>query len=376
MAANRNILVVGGGISGMCAAIQLRKRGCDVDMIEVDPHWRIDGAGITINAACLRALKEIGVLDEVMAQGACTDDLTIAAPNGHVVAVVPTQRIAGPEIPSGGGILRPVLAAILAKATKASGTRVRLGVTYTTLEQRGSDVHVAFTDGTQARYDLVVAADGVMSKTRALLLPDAPVPRFTGQGSWRAVVPRHPSVNGVTLYMGKTTKAGVNPVSKDEMYLFAVDHQDSDGHIPQETWYARMVALLREFSGPVGELRDGLNAQSRIVYRPLHNLLVPAPWHVGRVVFIGDTMHATTPHLAAGAGMGVEDAIVLAEELDRNDNVEQAFAAFAERRFARCRLVVESSARLGELENIGTEAAKQEHVQVSRNAMAALAAPI
>jgi 2-polyprenyl-6-methoxyphenol hydroxylase-like FAD-dependent oxidoreductase len=249
-------------------------------------------------------------------------------------------------------------------------------MTYTALEQRGSQVDVALTDGTRASYDLVVAADGVMSKTRALLLPNAPAPGFTGQGSWRAVVPRHPSVNGVTLYMGKTTKAGVNPVSTDEMYLFAVDHQDSDAHIPQGTWYARMVTLLQEFGGPVGELRDGLNAQSRIVYRPLHNLLVPAPWHVGQVVFIGDTMHATTPHLAAGAGMGVEDAIVLAQELERTDDVEQALVAFAERRFARCRLVVESSARLGELENIGTEAAKQEHVQVSRNAMQALAAPI
>jgi 2-polyprenyl-6-methoxyphenol hydroxylase-like FAD-dependent oxidoreductase len=376
MTTPRKVLIIGGGISGMCAAIQLRKLAYEVDLAETDPQWRIDGAGITINGPCLRALREIGVLDEVMEQGGCSNDLSIASASGQVLAVIPTPRVAGPSIPSAAGILRPALAAILGKKTKESGTRVMLGTTYTSLQKHDGKVEVAFTNGTHVTYDLVVAADGVMSKTRALLKPDAPKPGFTGQGSWRAVVPRHPDVNNVTLFMGRTTKAGVNPVSKSEMYLFALDHQDSEAHIPREEWHTRMVALLGEFSGIVGELRDGLNADSRIIYRPLHNLIVPAPWHVGRVVFIGDTMHATTPHFAAGAGMGVEDAIVLADELAKTEDLDAAFAAFAARRYERCRLVVESSAKLGELESRGTEESKQEHMQVTRRVTAALGAPI
>jgi len=376
MTTSRKILIVGGGISGMCAAIQMRKLDYDVHLVETDPQWRIDGAGITINAPCLRALGEVGVLDQVMNQAGCSDNLSIALSNGQVVTTVPTPRVAGPDIPSAAGILRPVLAAILAEKTRASGTRVSLGLTYTSLEDRGGKVEVEFTDGSRDSYDLVVAADGVMSKTRARFMPQAPAPRFTGQGSWRAVVPRHPSVNNVTLFMGKTTKAGVNPVSDREMYLFALDHQDSDAHIPREDWHRRMVALLGEFSGVVGELRDGLDPDSRIIYRPLHNLIVPKPWHTGRIVFVGDTMHATTPHLASGAGMGVEDAIVLAQELAGHEDVQAAFAAFAERRFERCRMVVEGSARLGELENIGTEESKREHMQVTRYVTEALAAPI
>jgi 2-polyprenyl-6-methoxyphenol hydroxylase-like FAD-dependent oxidoreductase len=376
MSTPRKILIVGGGISGMCAAIQLRKLDYDVRLVETDPQWRMDGAGITINGPCLRALKEVGVLEQVMKQAGCSDNLSIALANGQIMTTVPTPRVAGPEIPSAAGVLRPVLAAILAETTRASGTHVSLGLTYASLENSGDRVEVEFTDGTRDHYDLVVAADGVMSRTRARFMPQAPAPKFTGQGSWRAVVPRHPSVNNVTLFMGKTTKAGVNPVSDREMYLFALDHQDSDAHIPREEWHPRMVALLGEFSGVVGELRDGLNPESRIIYRPLHNLIVPQPWHVGRIVFIGDTMHATTPHLASGAGMGVEDAIVLAQELGRHEEVEAAFTAFAERRFERCRMVVEGSARLGELENIGTEDAKREHTQVTRHVTEALAAPI
>jgi 2-polyprenyl-6-methoxyphenol hydroxylase-like FAD-dependent oxidoreductase len=376
MTTPRKILIVGGGISGMCAAIQLRKLDYDVHLVETDPQWRMDGAGITINGPCLRALKEVGVLEQVMAQAGCSDNLSIALANGQVVTTVPTPRVAGPDIPSAAGILRPVLAAILAEKTRASGARISLGTSYTALEDRGDRVEAEFTDGTQGSYDLVVAADGVMSATRARFMPHAPTPKFTGQGSWRAVVPRHPSVNNVTLYMGKTTKAGVNPVSDREMYLFALDHQETDAHIPREDWHPRMVALLGEFSGVVGELRDGLNPASRIIYRPLHNLIVPKPWHVGRIVFIGDTMHATTPHLASGAGMGVEDAIVLAQELDAHEDVQAAFIAFAERRFERCRMVVEGSARLGELENIGTEESKREHMQVTRYVTEALAAAI
>ena len=97
-------------------------------------------------------------------------------------------------------------------------------------------------------------------------------------------------------------------------------------------------------------IRDGLNPQSRIVYRPFWAVLVPPAWHRGRVVMIGDAVHATTPHLASGAGIGIEDAIVLAQELERNDDVEQALTAFTARRYERCRTVVENSLRLGDME--------------------------
>ena len=88
-------------------------------------------------------------------------------------------------------------------------------------------------------------------------------------------------------------------------------------------------------------------------YRPLEWLLLPAPWHSGRAVLIGDAVHATTPHMASGAGMAAEDGLVLAEEIARHDDVDEALAAFNERRFERARLVVENSVRIGEIEMSG-----------------------
>lgn len=91
-------------------------------------------------------------------------------------------------------------------------------------------------------------------------------------------------------------------------------------------------------------------------------------------MLIGDTVHATTPHLASGACIGIEDALVLAEELGRGPDLPGALAAFERRRWERCRMVVENSARLGEIEIAGGD--KQEHGRIMRESLMALARPI
>jgi 2-polyprenyl-6-methoxyphenol hydroxylase-like FAD-dependent oxidoreductase len=372
----RKVLVIGGGIAGMCSAIQLRKIGVEVDLVEIDPEWRVYGAGITISGPTLRAFKEIGVLDEIIAQGWCADGCTIALADGTVLGEIPTPRIAGDDVPGAGAIMRPLLARILSKATLASGAKVRLGVTFTAIEQDADACTVHFTDGTQSSYDLVIGADGVLSKTRQVVFPEMDVPAYTGQGCWRAVVARPPEIDHAHMFMTRDMKVGVNPVSDSEMYLFLLERIPEDAYIPVDAWPARLATLLKGFTGVIGDIRDNLNADSRIVYRPLHNLLVKAPWHKGNVVLIGDAVHATTPHLASGAGISVEDALVLVEELAAEAPLADTLARFTARRFERARMVVESSQRLGVLEASGSQEAKTEHAMVMRHAMTALLAPL
>jgi 2-polyprenyl-6-methoxyphenol hydroxylase-like FAD-dependent oxidoreductase len=108
--------------------------------------------------------------------------------------------------------------------------------------------------------------------------------------------------------------------------------------------------LMAPFSGLIGALRDGLSVKSSIIVRPLEAILLLRPWHRGRVLLIGDAVHATTPHLASGAGIAIEDALVLSEELGAPVSIEQALARFEERRWERCRLVVENSVQIGQME--------------------------
>jgi 2-polyprenyl-6-methoxyphenol hydroxylase-like FAD-dependent oxidoreductase len=370
-------LVVGGGIGGMCAAIQLRKQGVDVDLVEVNPNWAPDGAGITISGPSLRALREIGVVDEVLRQGGSWRAIDICDANGNVTRTVPMAPTNGAEdLPCAAGIMRPVLADILGHATRRAGANVRLGSSFSDMEQDADGVDVAFTDGSRGRYDLVVGADGVHSAVRKLIMPECPGPMFTGQGSWRAVVPR--TRENSTIYMGRTTKAGMNPISDSQCYLFVLDKRADMDFIDPSEWNARLAELLDEFGGQLGAIRDGLRSGAmhdmRVLYRPLAGHMVNGPWHRGRIVLLGDAVHATTPHLASGAGIAIEGAIVLAEEIARRHSLEGALLAYAGRHFDRANLVVTASGRMGQIERSG--GSLEEHTQVMMRAQEALRTPI
>ena len=369
------VLIIGGGFSGMAAAIQLRKQGLDVDLVEIDAGWRSYGAGISLGGATLRAFGQLGVLDAFLAQGHAADGVELFLPHGQAIGVLPTPRLAGPDVPGGGAILRPVLARILADATRASGAQVRLGYSFTAISQDAAGVDVSFTDGQRRRYDLVIGADGLYSQVRKTLFPDAPLPRYTGQAVWRAVLPRPAQVKTAMMWMGGKVKPGVNPVSASQMYLFLTETRPSNDHLDPAQCPELLRALLADFPAPLLQaIRAAINADSQIVFRQLEGLLLPQPWHRGRVVLIGDAVHATTPHMASGACIGIEDALVLAEELARQGDVATALTAFQSRRWERCRMVVENSLRLGEIEIANGD--KDEHGQIMRSTLMALAAPI
>jgi 2-polyprenyl-6-methoxyphenol hydroxylase-like FAD-dependent oxidoreductase len=120
------------------------------------------------------------------------------------------------------------------------------------------------------------------------------------------------------MCLGDKVKVGINPVSKDEMYMFVTEDRPRYSYVEPGHFAASLKALLAQFSAPlVQAIRDSLDSQSRIVFRPMEGMLLALPWSNGRVVLIGDAVHATTPHLGAGACIGIEDAIVLAQELER-----------------------------------------------------------
>jgi len=375
VSAARRVLVIGGGFSGMSAAIELRKRWVDVDLVELDPAWRSYGAGISLGGATLRAFRTLGILDAFLTHGFASDGVELHLPHGPIVSTVPTPRIAGPDVPGGGSIMRPVLARILAEATRAAGAHVRLGCSFSALDPRGDGVDVRFSDGTEGRYDLVIGADGIHSAVRRAIAPEAPEPTYVGQSVWRAVMPRHPAINTVSMWLGPNVKPGLNPVSATEMYMFITEPRPTRDRIDASEFVGRVKDLLAEFPDPIlREVREQLGPSSNIVFRPVERLLLPRPWYRGRVVLIGDAAHATTPHLASGACIGIEDALVLAETLEQTTEIDHALDVWQERRWERCRMVVENSARLGEIEINGGD--KNEHAQIMRDSMIALAQPL
>jgi 2-polyprenyl-6-methoxyphenol hydroxylase-like FAD-dependent oxidoreductase len=350
MPAARNILIVGGGIAGMTLAIALRRAAIACEVVEITPHWTVPGVGISLQGATLRALGTLGLLEPCVSQGFGYSHFLACDAQGNVTGTVDLPRLNGPDSPATIGIMRQILHDVLKDAMARTDVPVRLGVTIASLRQDGNGVSVAFTDGTHRRYDLVVGADGAFSKVRELVFgPDAS-PHYTGQAVWRITVARPPKVTARHSFFGRRNKSGFNPVSQSQMYIYIVQNLPefvrlSDAELPRI-----MHEQLADFGGLLGVARDSVRDVGDIVYRPVHSHILPPPWYRGRVVLIGDAAHTTTPHLASGAGIAVEDSVVLAQELAAASDLSAALAKFMHRRYARCRLIVENSHTLGEWE--------------------------
>ncbi|WP_417723001.1 FAD-dependent oxidoreductase [Salipiger sp.] len=376
MAAVQKVLVIGGGFSGMSAAIMLARGGVETHLVEIDAGWRSYGAGISLHGATLRVFAQLGILDAFKATGAATDGLVVRMPhNDQVIVTIPTPPMPGTGLPGNAAIMRPALAAILSEATRAAGVSVKLGCSFDTLDEDESGVTVTFTDGTSGRYDVVIGADGLFSKTRATLMPDAPKPAYVGQAVWRAELPTPEGVETLNMWLGKGLKVGINPVSEGRSYMFVTEDRPTNDWVEESELLPRMKAMLDQFPSPIlTAVKDALSVDSKLIYRPLEKMLLPQPWHVGRIMLIGDAVHATTPHLGAGACIGMEDGLVIAEELLRAGTVAEAFAAHEARRWDRCSMVVTNSARLSEIEVTGGD--QGEHNALMGRSMMALTGPV
>jgi 2-polyprenyl-6-methoxyphenol hydroxylase-like FAD-dependent oxidoreductase len=334
----------------MALAIALKRTGTNPDLIEIQPQWDILGIGISVQGPALRALSSINLIDPCIREGFGYSQVVNCNQNGKVEGVVDLPRLNGPQYPSCVGMMRTALHKVLANALVELGVTVRFGLTVNSIRQSPESVDVVLCDGTHGAYDLVVGADGANSKVRELLFGCQFKPHYTGQAVWRAMVPRPPEVNARHAYYGPRHKAGFNPVSMQEMYIYLVQNITGDPRIEPDRWPTVMRELLADFGGHIGQVRDYITDAKRIVYRPVGSLLLPQPWYAGRVLVIGDAAHTSPPHLASGATIAIEDSIVLADLIDSGLPLAEVLKKFMARRYERCRIVVENSRQLGEWE--------------------------
>ncbi|WP_327341644.1 FAD-dependent oxidoreductase [Streptomyces europaeiscabiei] len=346
----RTVLVVGGGSAGNAVTILLRRAGLTVDLIEAEEDWNATaGSGITVQGNALRVLRELGVWERVQASGFGFGALGITTPDGTVLHVIEDVRTGGDDLPGTMGMQRPQLQQILIDAVRASGASVRLGTRVETFDQDADGVQVRFTDGSEGRYDLVIAADGMGSSTRAAIgVPERPVP--TGMAIWRIAAPRPEGLERTDLAFGGAAYiAGYCPTSQNTIYAYGVEDKRDRTSIPPESYADEMRRLLQGYGGHWPEIVKHIDDPAKVNYTWYHRLLVEGSWHRGRVVLIGDAVHCCPPTLAQGAAMSLEDALVLSELLTGSDVWDdQLFRTFYERRISRVRTVVDASVQIAQ----------------------------
>ena len=355
MTRSRSVLVIGGGTAGCALAVLLARAGIAVDLVERSPDGNAGrGSGITLQGNALRVLDAIGVWDRVRARGAASDGVTIVAPDGTPLVTQDDLRTGGDDLPAALGMRRPVLQGILTDAVLAAGARFRPGRTLTHLAQDSQGAQVRFDDGTSGRYDLVVAADGVHSATRALI-GITETPRPTGMAVWRAPAPRPEGVDRTHLaFGGPAFIAGFCPTGPDTVHAYLVEAARDRTAADPVSLVREMRELAEGYGGHWKTITAALTDTSPVNYTWCTEHLVDGPWHRGRVVLVGDAAHSCPPTLAQGAAMSLEDSLVLAELLTEGSSWDDKLLdAYTERRLPRVRSVVEASVQIGRWQRDG-----------------------
>ena len=346
------VLVIGGGIGGLCATLALRRHGYEVEIVERDPEWGVYGVGIIQPGNALRALDSLGLAEACVAGGhPIVGDRTFLGDGETQIAAHEWPSLVD-GLPPANGLTRPKLHELLKSRILESGAVVRTGVTFETIDPSDESVAVSFTDGQRGVYDLVIAADGLYSKVRSLLFGAELTPRYTGQVCWRYNLPRTEGLDEIQMYLGPDGSAGFVPLGEDLMYILTIETPMSGQReaIERDGAAAVFRDRLMSFAGPVAAVRDQIVDDDAVVVRPIENIIVPAPWYRGRVVLVGDAAHGATPHCGQGAAQAIEDGIVLAEELAGDGSVDEALERYTTRRYERCRAIVEGSERVGQWE--------------------------
>lgn len=349
MNAVTKVLIVGGGIGGQSAAIAFAKRGVNVEIVEIQPAFNVYGVGIIQQANALKALDKIGIADEAMKRGLPYGQVKMyAGPGNHFIGLAgppPTEKY-----PSHNGISRRTLHEIMYEETQKLGVPYKMGTSVKAFENNEDNVSVTFSDGTKDTYDIVVASDGIRSKTREMVFGSHLQPKYMGLSVWRYAFPRHEDLDTGYMYYGKRSKIGFIPMSEDTMYMFLVSMEGQEW-IGESQFIPMLQDYLSEYPVKIAQdASEQITDPNLVNYRTLEAVRIPDKWYKNRIVIIGDGAHATVPQLGSGAALAIEDAVVLAEELDKVEDVQEGFQNFMERRYKRAIAVVDASEKLAEWE--------------------------
>lgn len=309
------VLVSGGGIAGLVVAIALGQAGHEVVVVERRASWPTAGAGIHLYANALRALDEVGVATAIVDRGCGFDRYSYLDSTGTHRVCVRYPRLAGDHLPALATVSRVDLHGVLVAAADDL-SEVRMGTTVTDHLDDGDQIEVTLSDGAELQVDLVVVAEGIRSQLRDRVL--GPVePTHTGQGIWRSLVPRLREPSEPTImFAGGGRMFGMVPINGASAYLLMGRPEQPDVRYEPTTFLDEVKGDFGDFGRPANDYLQALDEQSSIIFTAIEQVEVTGVWHRGRVVAIGDAVHATTPYLAQGAAMAIEDAIVLAALAD------------------------------------------------------------
>ena len=320
------VVIVGGGIGGLSSARELGLRGIPCTVLERAPQLNPVGAGIIMNPNAMRVLERNGLADEVRRDSWPYLIRETRDESGRLLATRDYRPLyESGKLAQGALVHRAHLLEVLFRSLPP-GT-----VTFGSLIKSVS----------QLTADLIIGADGIRSQVRSELF-DKVEPRYMGYRSHRLIMDNVAGVRCFTEYLGRGQRIGLVPISEKKIYIWTTFNS------PRKESPLAFQAFFKQFTHePVRQLFSALPAAHQIITTEIEELWA-GYWIKDRAVLLGDAAHAMTPNIGQGAGMAMEDAAVLAEELAGSAKIEDALRNYARRRKPRVDTVMRISREVGE----------------------------
>jgi 2-polyprenyl-6-methoxyphenol hydroxylase-like FAD-dependent oxidoreductase len=342
------ILIIGGGIGGLCTAYALQQRGLDVKLYEAVGEFQSPGAGLGVGANALKALDRLGLKEQVMEHSKILHKMIILSAEGKPITETDSLMVSERFGTDNVTIHRADLLSVLRNALKP-GTIV-LNKRCVDFVQEQDGVTVSFEDGETIRSNALVAADGIGSSFRRNVVPSS-TPRYAGYTCWRAVI-SDPGIRiddlVATETWGPSGRFGIVPLAGGKIYWFACVKAKARNARIASYGIKDLLSIFKDYHRPIPQIIQATDEQS-LIHNDILDIKPILQYAFGRIVLLGDAAHATTPNLGQGAGQAMEDAYVLARCLDTAGDIVTAFKEYERKRVDRTRKIIKMSKQIGQI---------------------------
>lgn len=345
----RTFAIVGGGIGGLTLAIALQQKGFDAVVFENAPQIKPLGAGLGLAANAVKSFAELGIADEVLDTARIMKKMRLQNEQGKTFLETDSEKISAKYgVVNNFTVHRADLHTTLLKHLKPD--TVRLGKKCVDFSQDSQGVTIRFSDQDTFHADYLIACDGIHSVIRKKLLP-ASLPRYAGYTCWRGMVNDPPpgmNLEETTETWGRKGRFGIVPLAKNRVYWFACINAPENDPVMKEYTVKNLLDHFGHFHFPIPELLQRTQ-QEHLIWNDIIDLKPVNQFAFGKVVLLGDAAHATTPNMGQGACMAIEDAVILANCIEKEATAEAAFLSYESKRIGRTTYVVNASWRVGKI---------------------------
>lgn len=336
------IAIIGAGIAGLTCAIMLNQRGFKVSVFESAEEVRGIGAGIGLASNAIKAFEYLGLDQDVVAISNHLMDFEIADWKGNSLLMTDTERIRKSYNAENFAVHRADLHRFL--LSKIPAEQIHTNKELIDLKNDEHKIEIRFEDGSSETFDFLIAADGVNSKVRQLLIPKS-APRYAGYWCWRGVVEsKNQNLQKSVETWGEKGRFGVTPLTNDRIYWYACINSNLQDGI-SDLSLKELQKRFGNYHKIIPELLK-ISKEEELISNPIMDLKPISKYYFDRVLLIGDAGHATTPNMGQGACMAIEDVAVLQDELLKND-IKTACQNFEKRRLKRTHYITKTSRNAG-----------------------------